>query len=204
MQALAHVFGHQTHHRGQTHALLTRLTGDALAPDLPAPDLIDPLREPTDMSAQKTWWAEDFIPGLTFETPGFTMTEAAIINYAMMYDPQPFHTDVTAAEASIYGGLIASGFHTLSTAFRLWQGMGIINPASQGAPGMDELVWKAPVRPGDTIRGVVKVTSQRMSASRPTLGIIGWRTEVFNQRDELVMSFAGPAMYLRRPENRGA
>lgn len=156
------------------------------------------------MSAQKTWWAEDFTPGLTFHTPGLTMTEAAIIDYAMRYDPQPFHTDVTAAEGSIYGGLIASGFHTLSAAFRLWQGMGVINPASQGAPGIDSVTFDAPVRPGDTIRCVVKVTAARMSTKRPTLGIINWRTEVFNQRDELVMTFAGPAMYLRRPENRGA
>jgi acyl dehydratase len=156
------------------------------------------------MTAQKIWWAEDFTPGLTFHTPGATLTEASIIQYAMLHDPQPFHTDVTAAEASLYGGLIASGFQTLTTAFRLWQGMGIINPASQGAPGMDELKWLAPVRPGDTIRAVVTVTSQRLSKSRPDIGIVGWRTEVFNQRGELVMSFAGPAMYLRRPENRGA
>ncbi len=112
--------------------------------------------------------------------------------------------DAEAAKASIYGGLIASGFHTLSASFRLWQGMSVINPASQGAPGMDNVKWKAPVRPGDTIRCLVTVTSQRMSKSRPDIGIVGWRMEVFNQRDELVMSWEGPGMYLRRPENRGA
>ncbi len=154
--------------------------------------------------SQKTWWAEDFTPGLTFETPGLTMTEAAIVDFALKYDPQPFHIDAEAAKASIYGGLIASGFHTLSASFRLWQSMSVINPASQGAPGMDNVKWKAPVRPGDTIRCLVTVTSQRMSKIRPDIGIVGWRMEVFNQRDELVMSWEGPGMYLRRPENRGA
>ncbi|MGG7567988.1 MaoC family dehydratase [Rhodovulum sp. DZ06] len=155
------------------------------------------------MSA-KTWWAEDFTPGLTFTTPGATITEAQILDFAMRYDPQPFHLDKTAAEASIYGGLIASGFQTLSTAFRLWQSMAVINPSSQGSPGMDEVLWHAPVRPNDTIHCVITVTDNRRSASRPHLHIVQWVWEVFNQDGVKVMSFKGPGMYLRAPDRRDA
>ena len=147
--------------------------------------------------SQKTWWAEDFTPGLEFRSPGATITEAQIIDFALQYDPQPFHIDKTAAEASIYGGLISSGFMTMGIAFRLFQSMAVLNPSSQGAPGMDEIRWHKPVRPGDTIRTVATVMENRRSKSRPQLHIVKWNWEVFNQKDELVMSWVGPGMYLR-------
>ena len=154
--------------------------------------------------SQKIWWAEDFTPGLTFSTPGATISEAQILDFALKYDPQPFHLDKTAGEASIYGGLIASGFQTMSVAFRLWQSMAVINPSSQGAPGMEEVLWRRPVRPGDTIHCIVKVVSNRRSTSRPELHVVGWDWEVFNQADEKVMSWKGVGFYLRAPDRRGS
>jgi acyl dehydratase len=149
-------------------------------------------------------WFEDLQPGFRHETEGATLSEAQILDFAFTYDPQPFHLDKVAAENSIYGGLIASGFQTMITAFRLWHSEKIMNPASQGSPGMEEVRWLKPVRPGDTIRMVGEVTEARESGSRPALGIVNWSYSVLNQRDEVVMTWRGAGLYLRRPENRPA
>jgi acyl dehydratase len=147
-------------------------------------------------------WFEDLTPGFRHETDGATLSEGQILDFAFTYDPQPFHLDKTAAESSIYGGLIASGFQTMITAFRLWHAEKIMNPASQGSPGMEEVRWIKPVRPGDTIRTIGEVTAARVSKSRPVLGIVGWHYEVLNQKDEVVMTWKTTGLYLRRPENR--
>jgi acyl dehydratase len=135
----------------------------------------------------KTCYFEDFKPGDRFESPGMTMTEGAIIDFAVRFDPQPFHTDRVAAEKSIYGGLIASGIHTIAISFRLLlQTDALAN--NLGSPGFDELRWLRPVRPGDTLRAVGEVVEVRPSASRPDRGTVRFRCTTLNQNDEPVQT----------------
>ncbi len=144
-------------------------------------------------------WFEDFTPGRTFHTSGATISEASILDFAFHYDPQPFHLDKTAAEKSIYGGLIASGFQTMITAFRLWHAENIMNACSAGSPGVDELRWILPVRPDDTIRVRAEVLECRASRSKPDRGSTLMRYDVFNQKDEKVMSWTCWQLMMKRP-----
>lgn len=141
---------------------------------------------------------DDFQVGESFETAGATLGEAAILDFALKYDPQPFHLDKVAAEAGPYDGLIASGFQTLALAFRLFHGEKIINACSMGSPGMDELRWLKPVRPDDTIHVRAKVREMRPSASKPDRGILLMDYEVLNQEEEAVLSFIGIHILARR------
>ena len=136
--------------------------------------------------------------GFTHETGGTTLTEDEIIDFARKYDPQPFHIDKPAAEASIYGGIIASGFQTLIVAFDLILASGVWTEASMGSPGLDELRWKLPVRPGDTLRVKMSVTASEPSKSRPDRGRTKIFYEIFNQRDEIVSSYYATQLLKRR------
>jgi acyl dehydratase len=140
---------------------------------------------------------EDFTPGRVFDTPGITLTEAAIIEFAARYDPQPFHLDREAAGRSIFEGLVASGFHTLCLSFRLFTQLAVLTN-NLGGPGLDDVRWHKPVRPGDTIRCRVTVAERRESSSKPDRGIITWRFETFNQRDEVVMTAFSLSFMKRR------
>lgn len=131
---------------------------------------------------------EDYTPGDKIISPGKTITEAEIIDYAFRYDPQPFHMDKEAATGHMYGGLIASGFLTCSVAFRLFMMTNPFGDASLGSPGIDQLRWLLPVRPGDTIRVVVEVTAMRRSRSKPDRGLIDLDWQVLNQAEQTVMS----------------
>ncbi|HUF86918.1 MAG TPA: MaoC family dehydratase [Thermohalobaculum sp.] len=142
---------------------------------------------------------DDLPVGFTFETAAQTLTEAEILDFARQWDPQYFHTDPERAKDSPYGGLIASGFHTLLIAFGLIHGAGVWNEASMGSPGIDHLRWVRPVRPGDTLSAKVEVTSSTPSASRPDRGRTGFRHAVFNQRGELVMTYDCVVILARRP-----
>ncbi|SFI76377.1 MaoC family dehydratase [Albimonas pacifica] len=147
-------------------------------------------------------WFEDLTPGTVIKTAGATMTEGQIIEFAMRWDPQPFHIDVEAAKESMFGGLAASGFHTMLTAFRLLHATNFMYPAGQGSGGMESLRWLIPVRPGDTIRMECEVTDARVLKSKPHMGVCAFHYHVYNQRDEQVMDWKASAFYLRRPENR--
>lgn len=142
---------------------------------------------------------DDLPRGYTFETGEKTLSEEDILGFALQWDPQPFHTDPEAAKASPYGGLIASGFHTVLTAFNLVLGANIWNEASMGSPGMDSLRWVRPVRPGDTLRVKVEVTSSTPSESRPDRGRTGFQHTVLNQNDELVLAYDCVVILARRP-----
>ena len=131
---------------------------------------------------------EDFTLGRRFETAGVSLTAAQIIDFAMLYDPQPFHIDEQAAAKSLYGGLIASGFQTLALSFRLFIQTGAIAACSLGGHGVDKLRWPAPVRPGDTLRTVVTVLEQRESRSRPDRGTCRLSYETRNQHGDLVLT----------------
>jgi acyl dehydratase len=132
---------------------------------------------------------DDLGVGQRFTTPGITLTEGEIIDFALRYDPQPFHLDVVAAAASPYRGLIASGFQTLALAFRLFIGSGAFRDSSMGSPGIDELRWLAPVRPGDTLHCELEVLEVRPSSSKPDRGIARLRYAATNQRGEAVLTF---------------
>ncbi len=142
---------------------------------------------------------EDFTAGRKFRTPGATLSEAQILDFALTYDPQPFHLDVVAAQDWGYDGLIASGLQTLCIGFRLFLQSRIINACSLGSPGMDELRWHRPVRPGDTIHVRAEVEEQRPSRSKPDRGLIHMRYQVFNQKDDCVMSWLAVQILAKRP-----
>jgi acyl dehydratase len=146
----------------------------------------------------KDMYFEDFEVGQQFQTCGATLSEAQILDFAFHYDPQPFHLDKPAAEDSIYGGLIASGFQTLIVCFRLWYAEGIIKSASLGSPGLDELRWLKPVRPGDTIKVKAEVTEVRASRSKTDRGSVVIHYLVNNQHNEDVMSFNAIQLVKRR------
>jgi acyl dehydratase len=152
------------------------------------------------MTGPRDLWFEDFTPGRRFETAGATLSEAQILDFAMQWDPQPFHLDVEAAKASPYGGLIASGFQTLLVAFRLFLAEGLIRRSSIGSPGMESLKWLKPVRPGDTIRVAVIVVEARPSRSKPDRGIAIADYLVTNQAGETVTTWRCTHLLLRRPE----
>jgi len=142
---------------------------------------------------------DDFAVGEQFRSRGVTLSEAAILDFALKYDPQRFHLDVEAARETPYGGLIASGFQTLVLAFRMFLQLGEFDHASVGSPGMDELRWLAPVRPGDTLRTFAEILEKTPSRSKPDRGsmVLGFR--VVTQRDETVMTFRTTVILLRRP-----
>ena len=143
-------------------------------------------------------WYEDYAVGEEFHSPGKTFTEAEIIDFGFRYDPQPFHIDKVAAEASAYGGLIASGWHIAAVGFRLLTQTDILGPASLGSPGVDEVRWQRPVRPGDTIRTLVEILDKRLSQSKPDRGIVTFGYRVVNQDGDTVMSMRGIQLIRRR------
>jgi acyl dehydratase len=142
---------------------------------------------------------DDLPVGYSFETESRTLSEDDILAFARQWDPQYFHIDPEAAKASPFGGLIASGFHTMLTAFALILEADIWTEASMGSPGMETLRWIRPVRPGDTLRVEVEVTSSTASKSRSDRGRTGFQHRVLNQNDEVVMSYHSVIILARRP-----
>ena len=144
-------------------------------------------------------YLEEFVPGAVYQAGSVRLTEAEIVEFAARYDPQPFHVDADAARASIYGGLIASGWQTVAVTMRLLVDHVFNESASMGSPGVDELRWLLPVRPGDTLSPRVIVLETRPSRSRPDRGVLRFRVEVDNQDGELAMSMVGAAFIARSP-----
>ncbi len=130
---------------------------------------------------------EDFQVGQKIYGLGVTFTEGEIVHFALQYDPQPFHVDAEQAKESQYGGLIASGFQTLALTFRMLLQEGTLCNG-MGSPGIDELRWKRPVRPGDTLRMVAHVTGVRDSRTRTDRGYVELSCDTLNHRDESVMT----------------
>ncbi|MDR2820073.1 MAG: MaoC family dehydratase [Desulfovibrio sp.] len=144
-------------------------------------------------------YLEDYVPGMVFEfDETVTLTEKDILDFAAGYDPQVFHTDPVKAEESIYKGLIASGAHTISVTFRILVKNFLPGKASFGSPGMDELRWLKPVRPGDCLRLRVTITDVQPSRSKNDRGTVFSFLETVNQDDEVVMSFKGRAIMAKR------
>lgn len=145
----------------------------------------------------KLYW-EDFKVGDVAPMGERMLSEDEIIAFARDYDPQAFHVDPAAAGQSMYGGLIASGWHTVALVMRMMVDSYLGRSASLGSPGVDNVRWLKPVRPGDTIRARREVLETRASRSRPDMGVVKTRWEVFNQDDELVMTMEGYGMFGRR------
>jgi acyl dehydratase len=144
-------------------------------------------------------WFEDYQPGLVLEFGSIRVDEAELIEFARRYDPQPFHIDADAAAKGAFGGLIASGWHTGSLMMRLLVEHYLSPVASLGSPGLDELRWLAPVRPGDTLSARVTILETRRSQSKPDRGLVRAQMEVLNQRREVVMSMKALNFTLCRP-----
>ena len=144
-------------------------------------------------------YLEDFEPGDRFSSPGLTVTEAQIINFATQWDPVDFHMDVEVAERHEFGGLFASGFHTLCITMRLFRQTGALDKCNIAGAGMDNLRWHAPVRPGDTLYSVAEIIATRPSRSKPDRGTVTITHSAVNQRDETVFSVDGVHMVRRRP-----
>ena len=159
----------------------------------------DPSRSTRPDDATLTRYFEDFHAGEVIEVGSVTVTQDQMIEFARKYDPQPFHTDPNAATFSIYGGLIASGWHTVSLFMNLIVSNLLVDSSSLGSPGVDELRWPLPVRPGDTLTGSMENLETRVSNSRPTMGILRWRGELRNQHGQLVLSLLGTNFFGRRP-----
>lgn len=141
---------------------------------------------------------EDFEVGTTEEFGEYLVTEEEILEFASKYDPQAFHLSDEAAKATLFGGLCASGWHTCAIAMRMLVDNMPESNKSLGSPGIDELRWTKPVFPGDTLRVKTTVLSKTNSRSRPDLGSLQMQNEVFNQKNELVMSNKPIVIYRKR------
>lgn len=151
----------------------------------------------------KAWYFEDFTPGQEIDLGTRTVSEAEIIDFATRFDPQPFHVDPAAAAASIYGGVIASGWHTCSMMMRMVVD-GLMHAASSmGSPGLDKVRWLLPVRAGDTLRVRYLTTAVKASASRPDRGVVWSRWIATNQHGDEVCIIEGMGMFGRRPVEGG-
>jgi acyl dehydratase len=133
-------------------------------------------------------WFEDYVPGAVYEFGKIEVTEPAIIEFAGRFDPQGMHVDPDGAARGPFGGLIASGWHTAAMMMQLFVEHFLSKVASLASPGIDELRWARPVRPGDVLRVRVTVIEATRSRSRPDRGMVRTLVEVLNQDGEVVMS----------------
>jgi acyl dehydratase len=152
----------------------------------------------TDQPERAARYFEDYVPGTTVDCGSFTLSEAEIIAFAKEYDPQPFHVDPVAAGNGPFGGLIASGWHTTSMMMRHLVDHYISAESSLGSPGVEDIRWPKPVRPGDTLRVRATVLEARRSASRPDRGIVKTLAELLNQDGDLVMTVTANNFILLR------
>ncbi|MGA1051211.1 MAG: MaoC family dehydratase [Ilumatobacteraceae bacterium] len=150
------------------------------------------------MSAPSITTFEDFTPGRVFELGSVVVTEDEIVEFATRFDPQPFHIDPVAAAETMFGGIIASGWHTCSMCMRLLVDGLLADSTSLGSPGMEQIRWLAPVRPGDRLTARSTVEEVRPSSSKPDRGTVTLLTEMTNQDGVVVMTMRGMGMYGRR------
>ncbi|GAA3572942.1 MaoC family dehydratase [Amycolatopsis ultiminotia] len=147
-------------------------------------------------------WFEDYPFGAVYEFGDVAVTREEIVEFARQFDPQSFHVDPVAAEAGPFGGLIASGWHTCGLMMRMFAEHYLSSVASLGSPGIDELRWPRPVRPGDRLWLRATVTEARLSRSKPDRGLVRTLVEVFNGDSELVLSGNAVNFLAVRPVGR--
>jgi acyl dehydratase len=148
-------------------------------------------------------WFEDYVPGSIATYGPVVLTENEIVEFACRYDPQPIHVDGAAAAAGPFGGLIASGWHTVGVVMRLLVDNYLSHVAALVSPGIDELRWQKPVRPGDALTVRVTVLEASASRSKPDRGVVRSYIEALNQNGEVVMSFKAMNFILRREGQSG-
>ena len=142
---------------------------------------------------------EDLEAGDTYALEGrYEVDREEITAFAEQYDPQPFHLEEAAAADSVFGGLVASGWHTAAMCMRLVVDDFLDPETSMGASGVEDLEWIEPVRPGDTLRVEIEVLETRPSESRPEMGHVRSKLTGYNQDDEAVIEWVGDGMYRRR------
>ena len=141
---------------------------------------------------------EDFEAGQVHELGNHTVSEDEIVDFARRWDPQPFHVDLEAASESQFGGLIASGWHTCAMWMRLYVDSLLGSATGRGSPGVEELRWLAPVRPGDTLTGRLTVLETTSSERRPDRGTVRIRGEMVNQDGVTVLSMVSRGHFGRK------
>jgi acyl dehydratase len=146
------------------------------------------------------YW-EDFAIGDSTDVGPVTVSEEEIVEFATRFDPQPFHVDPEAAAQTPFGGLIASGWHTTALFMGMFVRAVLLDSASLGSPGVEEIRWTAPVRPGDTLTGRTTITDVQPSATNPKRGTVFTTNEVFNQDGVLVLTLKARGFFARRPDN---
>jgi acyl dehydratase len=146
---------------------------------------------------------EDFPPGEVAEYGDIEVSAARIKSFAEQFDPQPFHLDDAAGRGTMAGGLIASGWHTAAMLMRMSCDHFLNRAAGQGSPGIAEVNWLRPVRPGDRLSVRRTTLGARASASRPELGIVDFSFEVLNQLGEVTMTQKNVILFKRRPAGEG-
>ena len=142
---------------------------------------------------------EDFDVGDVTELGPISVSEAEIVEFAGRFDPQPFHVDPAAAKASPFGGLIASGWHTTALFMGMFVRGVLLDSASLGSPGVEEIRWTAPVRPGDTLTARATNTKVQPSSKDPRRGTVFTENEVSNQDGVVVMTLKARGFFARRP-----
>lgn len=175
--------------------MLSAMTGAPTQPTrtLSAADFAVPIEER---------YYEDYLPGAVHEYGYASVTEAEIVTYAQRFDPQPIHTDPGFAASGPFGGLIASGWHTAGIMMRLFADHYLSRVASLGSPGIDELRWPAPLRPGDSLRLRTTTTAARRSRSKPDRGLVHTAAALLNQDDREVLTLTAMNLLLLREPGR--
>ena len=137
----------------------------------------------------------EFHAGLVIEAGPYAVSEAELLAFATAYDPQWFHTDIDAAASGRFGGLIASGWHTCGIAMRLAADAALQGSESFASPGLSYVRWTHPVRPGDSLSLRAIVIETRRARSQPTLGILRWRWQLFNQHAIEVLDLEATSLF---------
>jgi acyl dehydratase len=144
-------------------------------------------------------WFEDYRAGAVYEYGHLEVGEAEMLEFAQRFDPQPIHVDPAYAAAGPFGGLIGSGWHSAGLAMRLLADHYLSRVASLASPGVDELRWRVPLRPGDTVHLRTTIHETRPSRSKPDRGIVITDVELINQHDGRPISFRAMNLLRRRP-----
>lgn len=137
----------------------------------------------------------EFHPGQVIEAGQYPVSEAEVLQFARAYDPQWFHTDAEAAAKGRFGGLIASGWHSCAIAMRLGTDAALEGSESFASPGVEHVKWRNPVRPGDALSLRATVIETRISRRQPTLGILRWRWQLFNQHGAEVLDLEATSLF---------
>lgn len=141
---------------------------------------------------------DDFVEGECVDLGQVLVTEPEVVEFARQFDPQPMHIDPEVAERGQFGGLIASGWHTVALSMRLYVDRVLNHASSIVSPGVDEVRWLLPVRPGDTLHARWIAVECKPSVRRPDRGVVHSRLEVENQGGELVMTIKAANIFKRR------